>query len=326
MNLYFKIIFTLLIFVLHTSLYGFEMQKNQRAKIFLIDHISVEAPLVTLGEISKIETVNPILKKKIASLEICELPLLGNEQLITNYKVQQALKNNGFSSSIEVHGLQSIVSTQEKIISSQTIQEIIENWIQNKNDNSIQAEIDFIKLPRKWKIPQGEDVNIVIKGPSSLSNRINISLKAIYNGKIYSSQTAKINIKYFQEVSVLNRPLSKGDLLKEENISLQYTDVTNSLGKIPYKITDFIGMKARKRLRIGSIINSFDFEQPTAVEKGSYNRIIVVNGDIVMRLGKARALKNGKVGEIIPFINPINKQETLHAKIIKTGLAVMELK
>ena len=59
------------------------------------------------------------------------------------------------------------------------------------------------------------------------------------------------------------------------------------------------------------------------------NDIVITKDAVIKSLqnyDNVRAVFHKKVGEIIPFINPINKQETLHAKIIKTGLAVMELK
>ena len=85
-------------------------------------------------------------------------------------------------------------------------------------------------------------------------------------------------------------------------------------------------MEARRSIKQGAVLTAKDLTPRTLVERGSFNRIIILNGKVKMVVSGAQALENGREGEFILFTNPLNKYDRLKAKVMRSGLAMIKLK
>jgi len=152
-----------------------------------------------------------------------------------------------------------------------------------------------------------------------------VTLRATVGEQILATTRAKVVVRLFRDHIVLVRPLSRKDILTPQHVERRRVDITDLSGMEIADEQQVIGLAAKRELPIGTLISIRDFDQPVVVERGSLNRIIVINNEVKVNIAGAQALQPGKVGDTILFSNPINGQEPLRARIIKAGLAVIEL-
>ncbi len=85
-------------------------------------------------------------------------------------------------------------------------------------------------------------------------------------------------------------------------------------------------MVAKKDLHPNAPILANNITRPVLVERGSINRIFVINDNVVMTVTGAKALQSGKKGDLVMFDNPMNDRKNLQARVIKEGVALINLK
>ena len=296
------------------------------ASIRLVDTIAVQAPNITLGEIASIESDNPYLKQQLFDLHIADAPRIGSPKVISSYALQSILKDEGFDN-VEIFGTQSTTYTETYTVPKEELQEKIISWIQREMLSDVEPEVRFKKLPHKWKIPKGSNTSIQISGNrDKLSGTTTLTLRAMADGRVYATGHARMDIKLFKTSAVLIRPLKRQEKLESTDVEFRRAEITKSNGMEIQDINNAIGLVAKKNLPVGSVLTTTDFEQAVVIERGTPNRIVVINGTVKLGIAGAIALQNGREGENIMFSNPMNEKETLRATVKGPGLAVMKLR
>lgn len=318
------IIFFLLTFLSFFS--GLKAEGGALAYIRLIDNIAVRAPLITLGEISSIETKDPVLKKHLINLVIEEVPRVGSSKVISSFRIKAILKREGISG-VVVYGIQSTVMTETRKIFQKELKEIVLDWVQGKVDQGVEVDVEFIRLPHVWLVPYGDDLSIQIdsRGNIRLGGGVSLKVRALIGESIASSAYVRIKASYFREVPVMVRPLKRGGVLTKEYVEFRRADITRASGMEVKDGREVFSMVAKKDLRVGDLLSISDFEKPVLIERGSLNRLLVTNGAIKMSVIGAEALQHGKLGDLIIFSNPMNRKETLKARVMRKGLARIDL-
>lgn len=297
----------------------------QGATVTLIDTIAVEAPHIHLGSIATVETGDAALTKRLSSLVVGEAPSLNQSRLISAYKIRALLKRQGFSE-VEVRGHQSIVNTLSREISREELKQVINEWVQKQNSADQEIEIQFISLPKVWKIPAGKGCEISLsKHSRHLAGNCSLTMQALCGGRSYATARARLDLEVYQEALVMVRPLKKGEKLTASHVEKRRSPVTNSTGMEIVHIESMLDMEAKRDLAVGHQPNIRDFNKPITIGLGSHNRIIVINGNLNLRLDGAIALEDGREGENILFRNPMNKREPLRAQVVRPGLAVIHI-
>ncbi|MFT4552147.1 MAG: flagella basal body P-ring formation protein FlgA [Chlamydiales bacterium] len=320
-------IITVVFFVL--GMWGFpylEADVRDLADVRLVDAIVVRAPNVTLGEIASIETEDDLLKKRLINLVVGEAPRVGASKIVSSYKIKGILSRGGLRG-VNVHGVQSTVSIETRMMEKDELKKIIRDWVLTKAKKGKQTEVEFLLLPRRWEVPEGEEIEYVVHSSKKkqLGGKQSLTVRAVVGDYIMSSAHARINIAHFSHVPVVIRPLKRGQVLLEDHVIIRRSDVTFSDGMIVGNVEAFVGMIAKRDLPMGKILSVNDFEMPLLIERGSLNRLLVVNGTIRMSIAGAKALQSGKKGESILFSNPLNEKEVLKCRVMEAGLAMINL-
>ena len=303
-----------------------EAESRNFADVRLVDSIVVRAPNVTLGEIASIETDDDLLKKRLINLVVGEVPRVGASKIISSFKIKGILSRANFRG-VNVHGVQSTVSTESRMMGKDEMKKIISEWALSKVESGKESEIEFLRLPRRWEVPEGEEVEYVLHSSKTKfsGGKLSLTARAVVGDYILSSAHVRINVLHFSEVPVVVRPLKRGDVLLQSHVEIHRSDVTSSDGMIVGKVGDVLGMIAKKDLPVGKILSVKDFEMPMLIERGSLNRLLVVNGTIRMSIAGSKALQSGRKGELILFSNPLNEKETLKGRVMESGLAMINL-
>jgi flagella basal body P-ring formation protein FlgA len=301
-------------------------ENSNRADIRLVDSIAVRVPNVTLGEIASIETENNLLKMRLINLVVGEPPRVSGSKIISSFKIKSILTREGIRN-VDVHGIQSTVVTETRFMEKDELKKIIQKWVLSKSEENNEADIDFLRLSRRWEVPKGKEVEFIVhsRKASHSGGKLALTVRAVVGDFIMASTHVRIDLKYFSNAPVLIRPLLRGEKLLEEYVEIHRSDVTSLDSMIVGNAENVFGMIAKKDLPLGKILSLKDFEMPVLIERGSMNRLLVVNGIIKMSIAGAKALQSGKKGELILFSNPLNGKETLKGRVMRTGLAMINL-
>ena len=300
----------------------------ENASIRLVDSIAVRAPFIELGEIAVIECENEAFKKDLMSLRLEKAPSAGSSRIISSFKVEAVLAKAGFGSFTNVFGEQSAVKIEERLVSDNEMLEIIKTWIEKNIAGNTEAEIDFIRLPNGWNIPQGKGVKIEIQSNrrnKKVGGDIGLTLRAVSGSQVLSTTKVRAHVSLYREAAVLVHPVKRKQQLSSQDFELRRADVTESEGMEIKNAEDFLGMEAKRDLPVGSVISVRDFKAPIIAKRGSMNRIFVKNNSVGLTISGAKALENGKKGEHILFSNPMNKRKPIRAKVVKEGIALLDL-
>lgn len=303
-----------------------EAEVRDLADVRLVDTIVIRAPNVTLGEIASIETDDDLLKKRLINLVVGEAPRVGGSKIVSSFKIKGILNREGLRG-VNVYGVQSTVSIETRMMEKDELREIIREWVLTKANKEKEIEVEFLRLPRRWEVPEGKEIEYFVHSSkkNQLGGKFSLTVRALVGDYIMSSAHARINVAHFSNVPVVVRPLKRGEVLLEDHVAIHRSDVTSSDGMVVKKVEDVLGMVAKRDLPMGKVLSVKDFEMPMLIERGSLNRLLVVNGSIRMSIAGAKALQNGKKGESILFSNPLNEKETLKCRVMEAGLAMINL-
>lgn len=297
------------------------------AIIRLSSEANILAPVVRLGEIATIETEDQELEERLNKLILAKAPKIDSKNTISSYTIKNILRKEGFEK-IKLFGFQTEVQTLSHTINRDELKKRVEEWVSHKISENHSAEITFKSMPSRWSVPAGTDTEIRIetKGQKDLRGNEYITIRSLCDDQVFSSTHTRIHVALFAETAVITRPIKKGDPLSKEDIEIRRSDVTNSTGMETNNYETILGMIAKHDIKSDSLLSVNDFELPIIIKRGSINKVIVVNGSIRMNLNGARALQNGRTDDVIMFKNPMNKKENIHAKVVKEGLALLQIK
>jgi flagella basal body P-ring formation protein FlgA len=294
--------------------------------IRLIDHISIRAPYVELGEIAKITTTDSKIKESLETLIVSEAPLLGKNKTISAYSLKNKLSTKGFEN-ISILGSHSTVNIETEVVPIEKIKSMINQWVTDEIGAKSSFEIEYTKLPSHWRIPIISDSTFTISTrKKKLYNNITLKIRAINNNKVISTNHARIKLNIYELLPVLTRSIKRGETIDKSSIEIKKIKTSHSLGLKVDRIEDIIGKEAKKNLQSGSYITVNDITSKILIKRGSFNRIIVINNGVRMVVNEAQAIESGKKNEFIQFKNPLNNNNNLRAQVMRSGLATIKLK
>lgn len=293
------------------------------ASVRLIDTIAVSPSGITLGEIAMLETADAGLKDRLAAVKVAPAPSVNNARVVTAHTVREALDNAGFSKDVEVLGAQSVVSLTTRLATDEELTASLKDYVNNAIDGDTEVEMKILQLPVAWKIPAGKEVIIAVEGQKAKVSGSQIyTLRAVVGDKTFATAQARAHVTLRQERLVLTRSLERKDILTADMCEMRSVEVSGTEVASSHEV---IGLAARRNMKPGTVISLKDFEKPVCIERGSPARIIIVNNEVRMQVTGAQALQSGKVGELILFANPMNAKEPIKAKVLRAGVAVMDL-
>jgi len=120
-------------------------------------------------------------------------------------------------------------------------------------------------------------------------------------------------------VTVLNRPLSRGDIVTADDVRVDRQPRSRS--GLLHSIVDpseIVGRQARRALRAGQAVAAADFARPQIVARGE-TVTIVFRTRALQVTARGQALQAGAVGDMVPVLNPQSKR-TIHATVAGPGL------
>ena len=195
-------ILTSFIFIIISLSLSITAYASSQSSVYLLDKISIKGPSITLGKISIIETQDLSLKQQLSTISLGPIPKVGGQVQISAYKIKKILQEKGLSN-IEINGLQTHIQVSEKSIDKNMIQNMISKEIHHAFSDFQDISIQYIKIPKEWKVPDSEDLDFHIdmtKG--KLKKHMTASLRASINNRILATLHLRLKINAFKNLLV----------------------------------------------------------------------------------------------------------------------------
>jgi flagella basal body P-ring formation protein FlgA len=120
-------------------------------------------------------------------------------------------------------------------------------------------------------------------------------------------------------VTVLNRSLSRGDLVSAEDVRVDRQPRNRAVGRIAVvEPSEIVGRQARRSLRAGQVIAAADFARPQVVARGE-TVTVVFRAKSLRVTTRGQALSAAAVGDTVSVLNPQSKR-TLQGTVAAPGL------
>ncbi len=113
---------------------------------------------------------------------------------------------------------------------------------------------------------------------------------------------AKANVRVFQQVAVLARPLPKGSVLDQDMVVLKSVDTAGLRQGYFSNIDQVLGQRLKSSLPEGAVLTPQLLETVKIVSKGDAVMIRVIEGSLDVRMG-GHALMDGGLGQRIRVLN-----------------------
>lgn len=128
-------------------------------------------------------------------------------------------------------------------------------------------------------------------------------------------------IKRYQSVPVLNRPVRTGEVITPDLISLEKRQLLNPR-EVIVSSEHMMGMQAARFLNAGQVINYSDLKKELVLKKGQMVKAIAGHPFFEVSIS-AQVEESGSIGDVIKIKN-MDSQKVVAARIVEKGLVRIE--
>ncbi len=128
-------------------------------------------------------------------------------------------------------------------------------------------------------------------------------------------------IKRYQKVPVLNRPVKMGDLITGDLVTAEKRQILNSREAIA-QFEQVIGMQAARYLSAGQVLNYSDLKKEQIMKRGQMVKAVFAHAFFDVSIA-AQVEEAGSVGDVIKIKN-MDSQKVVAARVVEKGLVRIE--
>lgn len=189
---------------------------------------------------------------------------------------------------------------------------------------TIVGEDALISLPPSIPDQSFEEQGIIAKfnwNTQAKKGNSFIALEFYNNEKIIKRIEIPVRIQIFDIVPVAKKTITRGAIIRDEDISLEKREITNYKENEIIDYSEIIGKKAKHNIKEGTVLCNYMIEEEPIIERGNKVNIIVQSGGVRIRTN-GEALQNGRIGEKIR-IKREGTQTILQGRVAKDGSVII---
>lgn len=287
-------------------------------KAMLRGSVSVGGNVVTLGDF--FENAGPL-----ADRPLFRAPDLGTTGPVSAARVVDMARAAGLATA-ETGGLVEVSVTRlSRPVEASEIARLIAVEALRRPGRTEDVSIDDLEVvfdgpvePRPADVRSQEPVRVVSLSMVPQSGRFD-ALVQIDQGERSDRIHLRGQVVETTSVTVLNRPLSRGDIVSAEDVRVDRQPRTRSgILRSIVDPSEIVGRQARRSLRAGQAIAAADFARPQVVARGETVTVVFRTKSLQVT-GRGQSIQAGAVGDMIPILNPQSKR-TIHATVVGPGI------
>ncbi len=278
------------------------------AVLELREEVLVKGPKVFLSDLVEVE--EGALADRLAEVEISQAARPGSSKNFNASLVEARLKTAGLKD-VSVTGSARVRATTMHI-------DISREMVVASLQNHIETEMPWDPATTEVNIPLPLNDIVAPEGDMEIRWRSNPQYRylgsgafrgdVLIDGAVYRTVTMRASIEAFHEVVVAATDISRGRPIMASHLELQMMAVSRAPRGAMLHIKDAVGLLARKTIFPGQPITSRNVEAKKVIRRNQMVPVEVRSGRIRIQ-HRARAMMDGRAGDVIVCTNPSTKQE-----------------
>jgi len=274
----------------------------------LKDEVYIKGPTVMLGDLVEVEAGE--LADRLATLEISPAAQPGDTRNLHASLVEARMKTAGLEN-VSLGGPDRVRATTIHIdISKEMVAASLRDHIEMEMPwDPANTEVD-VPLPSSAIVAPEGDMEIRWRsnpqyryaGPGAFRGEV------LIDGAVYRTVTMRANVEAYHEIVVAATDIPRGRPVMPSHLELQMTAVTRTPSGAFTRVEDVTGLLARKTIFPGQPVTSRSVEAKRLVKRNQMVPVEVRSGNINIQY-RARALMDGRAGDLIVCANPTTKEE-----------------
>lgn len=292
------------------------------ARVVLDPEPVVDGDVIRLGQIARIESDDPDLRRRLEALDVGRAALPGQVRYVQVGTVRMRMRQARLpESQIEIvaEGETVAVRTGFQLLDAEDVKKLVHEWYEATAalppGASIRLELDVPAEP----VPLGAlTIDVALSAPKWGSGSIPLELRL--DGRLYKRINASVVARVEQPVWVATRALSRGEAVTPEDVELvtrlflRPADGPAGLD-VPLRTTRFV--------REGTPL-TWDLVEPIPdVQKGELVTVVAIKGGVVVQV-PGEALSDARVGERVAVRN-LGSGSVVYGELADDGSVLVQV-
>ncbi|NCO52043.1 MAG: flagellar basal body P-ring formation protein FlgA [Deltaproteobacteria bacterium] len=296
--------------------------------------MALELPLQTKVEVSSDQVVlrdllAPVdadrLDKLSGEIRLFRAPEPGMHRVVSRETLARLVNHQIDAGQLRLSGAAEVTITRRGIwIEPADIEMAIADFLAENAARFPDVKMSFenISLPARFLVPAGAISYEIIPSEPGLIGSRRLTLLVRVDDQIVKNQSLRVELVAHGMVATSMRDLKRGDVLSQENLSLQTQDISQLRSGPFFALDKLLGKELKRHVRAGEPLQESQVDFPPLIERGSRVTIQAQGrGLLLTAFGEAR--QNGELGDSIRVRNN-NSQREIRARVLAAGLVSVE--
>ncbi len=196
----------------------------------------------------------------------------------------------------------------ERTIHHKDVQHSIDQYLAKVESRLQHVDYTFTPFAQMdpFTLPGGRLQVDVLPAVKNIIGSRHFTLIYRIEGRTVKSVTVRGKLLVKADVVVAQRALTRGSLVRREDVSLARLDVSRIREPI-FSLDNVVGKLVVRNVRVGQAVEQKNVEIPPVVSKGGFVKIIARRGSMLLT-AVGIALEDGKMGDVIRVQNNSSKK------------------
>lgn len=302
------------------TLYFFSVISAEALEIAFLKSSCVDGSVVNLGDVARFSEEND-LTRALATLKVGHAPPPGEMITLRSVSIKNSLSaKRDFPRNALWKGSSLIsVKRNAQTIDADRILTIIDEFLLNRSADLPEAEVKFTpnSLPLPFHLPVGGLSYEVIPSNPAILGSSRFSLIFRIDGVVKKNMSVRGKLTALANIVIAAKSIRRGQVLTAEHLTKAVTDISK-IADPALHIDNYIGLRAKRRLRAGTPLRAAYVEALPVVRKGQKVKMIVSSGSLLLT-ATGLAQNDGAKDQVIRVQN-LSSRKIIFCRVSAPGL------
>lgn len=297
------------------------------ARIVIDPDPSVDGDAIRLGEIARVESDDPELKRRLEVLEVGKAALPGQVRQMhvgtLRLRMRQArLPERDIE--IVAEGETIPIRTRYQILDVEDLSKLVEEWYVAQTELPPGAELRLrVDVPAEVAPVGALTIDVGLNAPKWGSTSVPLELRL--DGRLYKRINASVEAWVQQPVWVAARPLARGETVTLDDVVLETRTFTRPVEGPPVDGLEFgeVPVRTTRFVREGTALTWDVVELIPDVQKGDMVMVVARKGSVIVQV-PGEALSDGRVGQRVAVRN-LGSGTVVYGDLMDDGTVLVQV-
>ena len=278
----------------------------------------VQGPMIHLGDIGRVVSVDPRMGQTLDGLVLAKAPQPGRSRQISTDYLRLRLKQMDLApETMTLTGPDKVRVTRDGIeVSEDKIAGIVDDFLQtNRIWGDAAVKVKNLQISADRTLPKGH-ITYRIVPPDHMRSLSTLPLSIVFDvdGRFQKTIRANVKVEALAPVVVTAKPIGRLKPISREDLKMEVTDLVDLPTGVITDIDEIIDKRARRNIQAGEFLRPDLIEMPPLVKRGDMVVIVAeIEGLKVTAIGEAKSA--GHLGERVKVVN-LDSNKRLSALVL----------